>query len=290
MPTSARTAPRSLNASWVRDQISLFVQYGILLLACFVTLLPILVIFMGSFKTGAEFNNSGPFDLPRNLYLDNYITAFTKGRMALGFFNTLIQLLFSSIGTVMTGTMTAYVLHRFQFRGRSLVRLLFLWIALIPSITAQVATFQIVQRLGLYNTRAAGIVLSMGTDIIAIYIFLQYLDTIPRSLDESAIIDGAGFFRIYFRIILPLLQPATVTVLIIKCIGLYNDFYTPYLYMPKQTLRVISMTLFTFKGPYGAQWQIVCAGVVIAMIPTLVIFILMQKHIYNGLVKGAVKE
>jgi len=186
--------------------------------------------------------------------------------------------------------MTAYVLHRYDFKLKNFVRLLFLWITLIPSITAQVATFQIVQALGIYNTRLAGIVLSMGTDIIAVYIFLQFLDSIPKSLDESAFIDGASYFRIYFQIILPLLQPATVTVLIIKGIGLYNDFYTPFLYMPKQSLRVISTALFTFKGPYGAKWEIICAGVMIALIPTLLLFIALQKYIYSGLVNGAVKE
>ena len=266
-------------------------KYLVLLIATFATILPIIVVFLGSFKTGTEFNSTGPFTLPKNLLnFDNHAIAFTKGKMLLGFGNTLYLLIFSSIGTVFTGTMTAYVLHRYDFKLKNLVRVLFLWITLIPSITAQVATFQIVQALGIYNTRLAGIVLSMGTDIIAVYIFLQFLDSIPKSLDESALIDGASYFRIYFQIILPLLKPATVTVLIIKGIGLYNDFYTPFLYMPKQSLRVISTALFTFKGPYGAKWEIICAGVMIALIPTLLLFIALQKQIYNGLVNGSVKE
>jgi multiple sugar transport system permease protein len=273
------------------DRAIKIVQYPALALASVVTILPIVVIFLGSLKTGAEFNSTGPFDLPADfLNFDNYATAFFKAKMLLGFWNTFVLLAFSSAGTVLTGTMSAYVLHRFDFKLKGFVMLLFLWITLIPNITAQVATFQIVQGLGLYNTRAGGVILSMGTDIIAVYIFLQFLGSVPKSLDESAVIDGASYFRVYFQVVLPLLKPAVITVLIIKGIGLYNDFYMPFLYMPKQSLRVVSTALFTFKGPYGARWEVICAGVVIALLPTLALFIALQKQIYAGLVDGAVKQ
>lgn len=274
-----------------RDFFFRLAQYVVLGLASLITLLPIIVVFLGAFKTNQEFATTGPFALPHSfLYLENFKVAIQQGNMLLGFWNTLVLLFFSSIGTVLTGTMTAYVLHRFDFTLKNFIRLLFLWITLIPNVTAQVATFQIVQRLGLYNTRLAGIILSMGTDIIGVYIYLQFLDSISRSLDESALIDGASFWTIYRKIILPLLKPATVTVLIIKCIGLYNDFYMPFLYMPKQSLRVISTVLFTFKGPYGARWEVICAGVILALLPTFIVFVTLQKRIYNGLVQGAVKE
>jgi ABC-type glycerol-3-phosphate transport system permease component len=266
-------------------------KYISLFLAAAITTLPILTIFFGSLKSSTEFADSGPFDLPGNmLNVSAYVTAFVKGKMLLGFSNTFILIFFSAIGTVFTGTMSAYVLHRFDFKLKRLVMTLFLWLTLIPGITTQVATFKIVAALGLYNTMLAGIILSIGTDVVALYIYLQFLESIPKSLDESAIIDGAGYFRVYFQIVLPLLTPATVTVLIIKCIGVYNDFYTPFLYMPKQSLQVISTALFKFKGPYGSQWEIICAGVMLAVIPTLVAFIALQKKIYNGLVQGAVKQ
>ena len=107
--------------------------------------------------------------------------------------NTLILIFFSGLGTVLTGSMTAYVLSRFTFKMKKVVRTMFLWISLIPTITTQVATFQIIQKLHMYNTHLAVIVLSMGTDIIAIMIYLQFLNNISKSLDESAIIDGAGY-------------------------------------------------------------------------------------------------
>ena len=115
-------------------------------------------------------------------------------------------------------------------------------------------------------------------------------NNISISLDESAIIDGANYFQIFFKIILPLLSPAIVTVLITKGVGIYNDFYTPFLYTPKADLLTLSTTLFKFKGPYGSHWEIISAGIIIIMIPTLIIFLTLQKQIYSGLVSGSVKE
>ena len=104
----------------------------------------------------------------------------------------------------------------------------------MPGVTTQVATFQIINGLGLYNTKAAPILLFMGTDIIAIYIFIQFMQSIPVSLDEAAMIDGANRWTIYWRIILPLLKPAIATVVIIKGIAVYNEFYIPFLYLPSR--------------------------------------------------------
>lgn len=265
-------------------------KYFLLFTATLITLLPILVIFFGAFKTGVEFNSTGAFNLPKSWSLDNFRTVWIKGQMGLAFRNTIFIIGGASLGSILTGTMASYVIHRFNFRGKKFIKNLFLWIVLIPGTTAQVSRFQIVNALGLYNTPWVAIILAMGTDILAIYIYLQFLDSIPLSLDESAIIDGAGYFRVYFQIIMPLLKPATVTVLIIKSIGMYNDFYTPFLYMPKKSLQVISTILYKFKGPYGSQWEVICAGIVIAIIPTLVLFLALQKQIYNGLVSGAVKQ
>ena len=187
------------------------------------------------------------------------------------------------------GNTTAYVLSRFNFRSNGVVTSLFLVAALIPGVSTQVATFQIVSALGLFNKIGSNIILNLGTDVISVYIFLQFLDGIPRDLDEAALIDGASFFTVYRKIMLPLLTPAIATVLIIKGVNIYNDFYTPFLYMPGKGLGTISTSLFRFIGPYNAHWEVICAGVVITIMPTLIIFLFLQKYIYNGLTAGAVR-
>ena len=119
---------------------------------------------------------------------------------------------------------------------------------------------------------------------------MQFLKHIPIAIDESAIIDGASYFRVFFTIIMPLLKPAILTVVILKFVAIYNDFYIPMLYMPKEELAVISTALDNFRGPFGSQWEVICAGQMITILPILIIFVSMQKYIYKGLLVGAVKE
>ncbi|WP_226002440.1 carbohydrate ABC transporter permease [Paenibacillus sp. BJ-4] len=266
------------------------IKYAALLLGAFIALLPIVVILFASLKTKAEYAATSPLTPPVNwLNWGNYTKAFVNGNMLTGFVNTAFILLISIIGATLTGSMIAYILNRFKFKGKSLMLGAFLLATLIPGVTTQVSTFQIINKLELFNTPWAAILLYLGTDIIAVYIFLQFLDSITVALDESAMLDGASYLTIYWRIILPLLKPAIVTVIIIKGVNIYNDFYTPFLYMPKTSLQVISTALFKFKGPYGSQWEVISAGIIIAIIPTLIAFLSLQKYIYNGFAQGSVK-
>jgi ABC-type glycerol-3-phosphate transport system permease component len=269
--------------------LAALVKYASLVLGCLIAVVPLLVIFLASFKTEKQFYNSPIFSLPDTLYLHNYVQAINDGAMLHSFVNTVVIVVISSIGTVLVGSMTAYVLSRFNFKFNAFVSTLFLLAALIPTVSTQVATFQIINFLGLFNTMASNIILFLGTDIISIYIFLQFLNGIPRDLDEAALMDGASFFAVYWRVIFPLLAPAIATVLIIKVVAIYNDFYTPFLYMPDKNLGVISTSLFRFIGPFNAHWEVIAAGVVITIIPTLIIFLFLQRYIYNGLIQGSVK-
>lgn len=263
-------------------------KYFILVIGAIVAILPILVVFIGSFKSNAEFLSTGVLSLPKALDFSNYKTAFVNGQMLLGFKNTLIIFVISMVGKLTLGSMFAYAMNRFEFRLKKLIMTLFMMAMLIPGITSQVATFQIINSLGLFNTMWAVIVLNLGTDVISVYVFLQYLNEIPVSLDESAYLDGASYFGIFWRIILPNLKAPIVTMLIISGVGVYNDFYNPFLYMPDRSLKVISTALFAFKGPYGTNWPVILAGVIIVILPILIVFVFLQKYIYNG-VAGSVK-
>ncbi len=263
-------------------------QYLVLIAGAIVALLPILVVFIGSFKSSQEFLTSGVLELPKSLDFSNYKTAFINGQMLLGFKNTLIIFVVSMLGKLTLASMFAYAMSRFDFRLKKPILTLFVLAMLIPGITSQVATFQIINSLGLFNKIWSVILLNLGTDVISVYVFLQYLDEIPVSLDESAFLDGAGYFGIFWRIILPNLKAPIVTMLIISGVGVYNDFYSPFLYMPDRNLKVISTALFAFKGPYGTNWPVILAGVVIVILPILIVLLTLQKYIYNG-VSGAVK-
>ena len=263
-------------------------KYLILFLVALGALIPIIVVFLGSFKTQSEFLNGGVFELPKTWSLVNYKTAFVDGDMLEGFKNTAFILVVSMAGKIILGAMFAYAVNRFDFALKKPIMALFLVAMLIPAIASQVATFQIINKLGLFDTIWSVIILNLGTDAMSIYIFLQYLNEIPYSLDEAAYLEGATYFQIFRKVILPLLKAPIVTILIISGVGIYNDFYNPLLYMPDDNLKVISTALYAFKGPYGTNWPVILAGVIIVMLPILILFLTCQKYIYNG-VAGAVK-
>ncbi|MEU0765901.1 MULTISPECIES: carbohydrate ABC transporter permease [Streptomyces] len=274
-----------------RRAVARALVYLSLIAATLVVLLPLAVVLLTSLKTPREMaDGSGALALPDDpLNVANYVTAFRDGQMLSAFANTAVVLVVAVGGTILIGSMTAYAIDRFRFRFRTLVVALFLLAALVPGVTTQVATFQIVDSLGMFDSLWAPIALYMGTDIVSIYIFLQFIRSIPVSLDEAARLDGANAFTVYRKVILPLLKPAIATVVIVKGINVYNDFYIPFLYMPSEDLGVISTSLFRFKGPFGAHWETISAGAILVILPTLVVFLFLQRFIYNGFMRGATK-
>jgi multiple sugar transport system permease protein len=287
---STAVPPARHGAHPLRSRAALVAKYASLVAGVLVVAVPLVVVLMTSLKTPEDMASGSALTPPSDWFnLTNYVTAFRDGAMLTAFQNTALILVFSITGTVLIGSMTAYAIDRFDFRGRALVLVLFLLATLVPAVTTQVATFQVIDTLGLFNTRWAAILLYTGTDIVSIYIFLQFIRSIPKSLDEAARLDGASSWTIFWRIILPNLKPAIATVVIVKGITVYNDFYIPFLYMPGQGLGTISTSLFRFKGPFGAQWEAIAAGTILVILPTLLIFLALQRFIYNGFTQGATK-
>ncbi|MFJ3662557.1 carbohydrate ABC transporter permease [Streptomyces sp. NPDC090119] len=287
--TGPGTGPRRATAP-LRGHVAVFLKYLSLVLASAVVLVPLAAVLLTSLRSSREMADGSALALPDDwLNPHNYTVAFTDGHMLRALGNTTFILFFSVLGTVLIGSMTAYAIDRFHFPFKKLVMALFLVASLVPSVTTQVATYQIVNGMGVMDTRWAPVLLYMGTDIVSIYIFLQFIRSIPVSLDEAARLDGANSFTIYRRIILPLLKPAVATVVIVKGVAVYNDFYIPFLYMPSDGLGTVSTSLFRFKGPYGAHWEVISAGAALVIVPSLVVFLVLQRFIYNGFAAGATK-
>lgn len=268
-----------------------FIKYASLILASIIAILPMVSTVITAFKSVDEYNNTNVMTPPKSwAYLENFIVAWTKANMAVAFRNTFIILVVVLVGSILLGTMLAYILSRFKFKGNGLIRNLFLFATLIPGIATQVTVYRIMYSLGLINSLHGYIILMMGVDVISIYIFLQFFENIPTSLDESGIVDGATYFGIFFKILFPLLKPAIITSMILKGVGTYNEYYMANLYLQNKAKFVtVSTSLYTFTGPFGNQYNYITAGVIITMIPALIIFILSQKQIYSGLTQGAVK-
>lgn len=264
-------------------------KYFTLILVSFTSVLPILSCVITAFKSKAEYQSTNVMQLPSVWQFSNFVDVFKTANMGQAFINSGIILVFVLAGSILIGTSLAYVLNRFKFHGNALIRNLFTFAALLPGIAMQVSTYSIMNHLNLINHLYGYIILSMGTDVISIYIFIQYFENLPVSLDESAILDGANYFQIYWHILLPLLKPAIMTVIILKGANTYNEYYNAHLYLQNQNLKTVAISLYTFTGPMGSQYNMICAGVIISLLPALIVFLLAQNQIYNGIAAGAVK-
>lgn len=274
----------------IKNRVGRISSYFCLTALAIMVIAPLLIVLNVSFKANSEYMAVGVYSLPESFFnLSNYLKAFKNGNFGIAFRNTFTLIIISVPLAILVGTMVAYALDRFEFKLKKVLFAMFLIPTFIPAMTVTIATFTIIKLLGLYNTIFAGIILYIGTDIMQIYIFLQFMRQIPKSLDESARLDGASRFKIYWSIILPQMKPAIATAVILKVLAIYNDFFTPYMYMPKSSLRTVATALNNFAGDKMAEWPLMSAAIVFVAIPTVLIYIFMQNYIISGVTDGAVK-
>ena len=202
----------------------------------------------------------------------------------------MILVIFTILINTVLASMVAYILARFEFKFKKLFMFVFLLGMLVPSFVTEIARFGLIKSFGAYNTIAAPIIIYAGTDLMQIYIYRQFINAIPISLDQSARMDGCSYFGIYRRIIMPNIIPAIATLAILKMVEIINDMYIPYLYMPAERLRTLTTALMSFAGSKSGIFVELSAGVVLVMLPTLLIYLFFSKYILKGVVAGAVKE
>ena len=287
---STATVSSTNTAARVQRTLIRLLEYLALLIACFIALLPIVSSFTTSFKTAEEYANTSAMTMPSNwLNFDNYKQVWTEGVMLRAFLTSASVVVVVVTVSVLMGSMLAYVLNRFNFPGNGLIRNLFMIATLIPGIAMQVTTYDIMRQLGFLNSIVGYMILMSGTDVISIYIFLQYFENLDGALDESAVLEGCTYFGVFFKILLPLTKPAIVTVAVLKGVGVYNEYYNANLYLQSNSWRTISTALYSFSGPFKSSYNIICAGVLLTLVPSLLVFLIFQKQIYAGLASGSVK-
>ncbi len=272
--------------------LSSFVKQLVCITMVIIVILPIMLTFFASIKTGADMVNTSPLLPPpvERVTGANYAKVLDDKNLITGFKNTLVILAFSLVFNVALGTVTAYIIERFDFRFKKFVISLFFLGMLIPTFVTEISRFKIISGMGLYNTLGAPILIYVAGDLMQLYIYRQFISKISVSLDESAILDGCSYWGLFARIIFPLLAPATATVCIIKSITIINDMYIPYLYMPRTKLRTLTTFLMNYANAQQGSWQTLSAGIIIIMLPTVLLYVLFQRHILAGVVAGAVKE
>ncbi len=276
----------------IKRSIQQLLKQIICIVMVIIALAPILLTLFASLRTKGAMTLSSPLVPPTgsDFTLENYSRVFSNKYLLIGFKNTLIILLISLVCNVMLGTVTAFIIERFEFRGKKLVVGLFFVGMLIPSFVTEISRFRIINSMHLYNTLGAPIVIYIASDLMQLYIYRQFISGLSVSLDEAALLDGCSYYQLFYLIIFPLLAPATATVCIIKAINIINDMYIPYLYMPKNKLRTITTFLMDYANAQQGSWQTLAAGIIVVMIPTVLTYVFSQKYILAGVAAGAVKE
>ncbi|WP_101474659.1 carbohydrate ABC transporter permease [Fusobacterium sp.] len=254
-----------------------------------IVIMPLLITLFSSFKSSIQIARESVLALPKPFTFENYIAVFKEGNVLVALKNSFVLVIVTVIINSLLASMVAYSLSRFEFKFKKIFFFLLSVGMLLPGFIAEITRFGIIAKLGVYDTIYAPILIYIGTDLMQIYIYKQFIDQIPFSLDESAMIDGCSYFRIYWSIIFPIIIPATATLAILKSVAVLNDMFTPYLYMPSPQNATLTTMLMNYVGRSGS-WAKLSAAVVVVMIPGIVLYLLFRKKILAGMTSGAVKE
>jgi len=255
-----------------------------------VFLIPFAFIILTASKTGAEaalFKFSWPseFQLFQNI---REVIVFGDNRMILATWNSTILTVFSVFLVVLFSTPVAYVMQRRLNRVASVASTIMLAGLIIPPTV--VPTIFVLQWLGIYKTIFSLIMVEVAIQMpFAILVFRAFMASIPKELDEAAVLDGASPLRIFVSVILPLLRPAIVTVVVITAVTVYNDFTLPLYFLPGSENVTVQLTLYSFISQFSSQWHLLFADVIVITILPLIMFIFFQRQIVSGLTAGAVR-
>ncbi len=252
-----------------------------------IVLIPLVVLFVNSFKTSAEANQM-TLSLPETWMFENYATVIEQGKLVTSFFNGLLYATGSVVVIVIVVSLAAFVISR-NMKGTNR----FLYYFIISGIAMpinNVSLMKVMQAFHLVNTRF-GIILLYAAINIPLSLFLAYgfVETIPREIDEAAVIDGCTPWQLFTRIIAPLLKPIVSTLFVLDFMAVWNDFTMPLYYLNNSAKWPMTLAVYNFFGAFQNSWNLVAADIMLTLLPVLIVFIVGQKYIVGGVSAGSVK-
>ena len=250
---------------------------------------PLYLVFVNSVKTVREIYLS-PLGLPVEISWNNFGRVMEKINFGQALKNSLLFVVFGFAGLLVICSMAAYRLARHRTRVNKFVYLLLVSSILVPFQTVMIPLIKIIASIGLYNTRIGVLLAYYGYGIpFAVFLFYGFLSSIPREIEEAALIDGGSLFQVYRCIILPLLKPICVTVAVLDVLWIYNDFLLPFVLISDNELRTLPLVMYTFFTAYERPWDLAMASLTMVLTPAIIMFVILQKQITGGIVSGAVK-
>lgn len=275
---------KSRHENWIwKGVIYLFLLAGMLFM-----LMPFYWMISTSLKSRVEAMSIPIVWIPENPNWDNYRIIFSKYKF-LNYYRNTIIVTFAEVGIqCFTCTMAGYAFARLRVKGKNAIFFACMTVMMVPSHMMMIPRFLMMQRLNLLN-QLAGIILPNLPSIYGVFLLRQHFSSLPRELDESATIDGCGFFRIYWQICLPLIQNGLIAFVLIQILWAWNDMLWPMIVIQRQKNFVLTIAITAMQGQYSNNIPLMMTGGVIAMIPMLVLFIFGQRHFLEGIARSGVK-
>ncbi|TDG00512.1 carbohydrate ABC transporter permease [Paenibacillus piri] len=260
---------------------------GILLGLLF--LVPFYFVIVNSMKTFGELliNSAG---LPSSLNFSNYGKVWEIMKFPKVFWNSLLITVFSNIGLVVISSMAAYRLVRFPTRFNNLLFMAFVAAMVIPFQSIMIPLVRVASQVGLMDSITGLVICYFGFGVsLNVFLYHGFIKSVPIEIEESARVDGSSPYGVFWRIVFPLLKPMTVTIVLLNSLWIWNDFLLPMLILNKPELRTIPLATYSFFGQYTKQWDLALAALVLGVLPIVIFFLSMQRHIIEGITAGSIK-
>ncbi|MFZ2361599.1 MAG: carbohydrate ABC transporter permease [Anaerolineae bacterium] len=270
-------------------RISRFVLYAVLSIVAFLYTYPFLWMVSGSFKKPGEFYEQGLRLVVDNPNWQNFLSVWNTVGFDIYFRNTVVVAVVTTLLVLLFTSMAGYVIARHEFPGRRLVVGCLLVTIFLPRGYTIVPIFELIKDLGLLNTLWAVILVSTGTSMVFnTFLFAGYFLTLPKELEEAALLDGANLPQIYGRVAIPFARPMIATVALFEFIEHWNSFFIPLVFtLGRPDLRTLAVGMYAFVGQHHTQWTLICAAATISLLPIAILFMILQRQIIDG-IAGAI--
>ena len=264
------------------------IKHLVLLLFLVVMLGPFLWLISTAFKQFGDVFAYPPKIIPDNFTWDNFARVFNSFSLVRYFTNSVIVTLLRTLGMLITSSMAAYAFARLEFPGREKIFIIYLATLMIPFQVVMIPLFIIMRSFGWVDTYQA-LILPGAFNALGVFLLRQFFLTLPKSLEESAFIDGASYFTIFTRIILPLAKPGLATLSVLSFLWSWNDFLWPLIIIDSDHMNTITLAISKFQGYYFTEWNLLMAATLIALIPTIFIYVVAQNYFVEGIATSGAK-
>lgn len=261
---------------------------ALMLVLCVIFLVPILWVFFSSFKSASELFVWPPTLVGSNPTLNNYTTALQQGNFDVFFLNTAFVSIMATFLTVVVNVISGYAFAKYDFKGKKILFVLVMATLMVPLEVIMIPIFKVIVGTGLYDS-LWGLIIPAIASPTAVFLIRQYYMSISSAYMEAARIDGASEWGIFMRIMLPMAKPVISVLCIFSFMWRWNDYLWPKLVITSKELYTIQLALANYSGEYSVDWNSLLAMSVVSMIPVLIVFVALQRHIIGGVTAGGVK-